>query len=56
MPHPKEGESKKEFISRCIPILIHEGRESDQAAAICYSLWERRNLKTTKIIKKVLTK
>lgn len=39
---PKEGESESEFISRCIPVLIGEGKEQEQAAAICYSYWEDR--------------
>ena len=45
MPRPGEGESKKSFIGRCIPILMDEGKVKDnkQAAAICYSYWEKRN-------------
>ena len=44
MPVPKKGENKKDFISRCIPIVINEGTtdDSSQAAAICYSIWERK--------------
>ena len=37
---PTGGESKDAFISRCIPVLIKEGKPEDQAAAICYSSWE----------------
>ena len=37
---PTAGESKDEFISRCIPIVKKEGKKDDQAAAICYSYWE----------------
>ena len=40
MPKPKEGESKEDFMERCIPILIDEGKNQDQAMAICYSIWE----------------
>ena len=40
MPKPKEGESKEDFMKRCIPILVDEGKNSDQAIAICYSIWE----------------
>lgn len=36
----KTGESKDEFISRCISIEIKDGRPEDQAAAICYAKWE----------------
>jgi len=45
MPTPKAGESQKDFVSRCIPIVMDEGTAKDnkQAAAICYSMWRRRN-------------
>ena len=39
---PTPGEDKDEFISRCIPVVIDEGYEEDQAAAICYSYWENK--------------
>jgi hypothetical protein len=48
MPSPRSGEIQKDFVSRCIPIVIEEGTAKDakQAAAICYSMW--RNRKKTK--------
>ena len=36
---PRAGETEDEFISRCIPVVIGEGKDQDQAAAICYSYW-----------------
>jgi hypothetical protein len=36
---PEAGESENDFIGRCIPVVIGEGYEQDQAAAICYSYW-----------------
>lgn len=44
MPNPSEGESKKEFVSRCIKETMNDGKAKDvkQAAAICYSKWERK--------------
>lgn len=39
---PQAGESQDEFIGRCIPKLIGEGYEQDQASAICYSTWRER--------------
>lgn len=30
------GETKEDYVSRCIPVLIGEGYDQDQAAAICY--------------------
>jgi len=43
MPKPTEGESQKDFVSRCIPIVMDEGTAGDnkQAAAICYSIWKK---------------
>lgn len=43
MPKPNKGESKKDFISRCIPMLIKEGKEQDQAVAVCSSIWEEKD-------------
>ena len=39
---PGAKESEEEFISRCIPYMIGEGMEQEQAAAVCYSKWEIR--------------
>jgi hypothetical protein len=36
---PGAKETEEEFISRCIPVMIGEGMEQDQAAAVCYSKW-----------------
>ncbi len=42
MPKPHKGEDKKDFISRCIPIVIEDGTAKDQkqAVAICNSIWK----------------
>ena len=37
---PTKGEHKDEFIPRCISYVINEGKETEQAVAICNSLWE----------------
>lgn len=39
---PKDGESKDDFIGRCISIEVGNGIEQDQAAAICYSKWDKK--------------
>jgi hypothetical protein len=39
---PKSGESKDEFVSRCIGVEINAGKPEDQAAAICYAKWENK--------------
>jgi len=45
IPSVKPGESQKEFVSRCIPYLIHEGKHPNTpkgrkaAAGECYGIW-----------------
>ena len=43
IPVPNKGESEKDFIKRCIPYVIKEGKEADQASAICHSIWKRKH-------------
>jgi hypothetical protein len=56
MPTPNKGESKSDFISRCIPYVIREGTtdDSSQAAAICHSIWkkskEKNNMKGERVL------
>ena len=37
---PVAGESEDEFVGRCIPELMKEGYDQEQATAICYSYWK----------------
>lgn len=39
---PSKGEHETDFIPRCIEYVIGEGKDPEQAAAICYSKWENR--------------
>ena len=39
---PGAKESEEEFIGRCIPYMVKEGMEQDQAAAVCYSKWREK--------------
>ena len=43
MPTPRAGESKDDFIERCIPVVLEDGTadDSDQAVAVCNSMWEQ---------------
>ena len=43
MPKPRKNESKDDFMKRCIPEVVGEGKPQDQAVAICANLWENRN-------------
>jgi hypothetical protein len=37
--NPSKGEHKTEFLPRCISYVINEGKETEQAVAICNSIW-----------------
>lgn len=39
--NPNSGEKKDDFIPRCISYVVNEGKDTDQAVAICNSLWEQ---------------
>lgn len=41
MPHPEIRETEKDFLHRCIPELIHEGRPRSQSIAVCFSIYRR---------------
>lgn len=43
MSEPKAGQTKDEFISQCISVLIDEGYENEQASAICFNKWELKS-------------
>lgn len=42
MPKPKAGESEQDYISRCIPMVMKEGKTQEQAAGQCYGMWRGR--------------
>jgi len=53
----KKGESENDFISRCIGEEIGAGYEQSQAAAICYSYWDKENMsKITDMSTKVMAR
>jgi hypothetical protein len=39
---PGPNEKEEDFIPRCIEYLINEGKDNEQAVAICYSMWEQK--------------
>jgi hypothetical protein len=56
MPKPRPNEQKEDYISRCIPVVINEGKSREQAYAICQGMWEDRNMSAyEKIIKEYKT-
>ena len=54
---PNKGEREEEFISRCIGEEVGAGYEQSQAAAICYSYWDKDKMsKITDTTSKVMAK
>ena len=47
MPTPHKGEKRKEFMERCVPEVIAEGKNAAQAVAQCSSMFANRK-KTAK--------
>lgn len=45
MPEPTAGETESEWMERCVPVLINEGRDEDQAVAICLDMWRTKEAK-----------
>lgn len=41
MPKPRKGESKNDFVGRCISDVVGEGKDRDQAIAQCLGIWEQ---------------
>jgi len=41
MPKPRPNETKDDYISRCVGVLINEGKQQNQAVAICNSMYEQ---------------
>lgn len=40
---PRQGESQSDFMGRCVPVFIDEGRPQKQAVAICYDMWRKKH-------------
>lgn len=40
MPKPKKTESKKDYIARAIPMMIHEGRPLKEAQGRAFGFWD----------------
>jgi hypothetical protein len=39
---PSSGESQSDFMGRCVPVLIDEGKDQDQAVAVCISMYDQK--------------
>ena len=54
MPEPKAGESQNDFIARCVPAVMDEGKTQDQALGKCYGIWRQSKKKSLIDISKQL--
>jgi len=50
MPTPRKGESRDDYLKRCIPIVLNEGevKSVEHAAGKCggmYDHWKEKNVK-----------
>ena len=54
MPKPKAGETRKDFMMRCIPEVIKEGKKRNQAIAICSSYYEKKDTWHTSSIDRII--
>ena len=41
MPTPKPNESEKDYVSRCIPMVMGEGKTQEQAVGQCYGMYRQ---------------
>jgi len=39
MPTPNPNESEKDYVARCIPVVMKEGKTQEQAAGQCYGMY-----------------
>ena len=55
MPNPKKFKNEKEWMSACMPMLLHvEKKKRDQAIAQCLSIWRQRKKKARRIVDKYI--
>lgn len=41
MPTPKPGETQNQWMGRCVPYVMQEGKKAEQAVAQCLSMWKQ---------------
>lgn len=51
-PTPQSGEDQGSFITRCIPIVMEEGLDQQQAVGKCFGIWS--SAKKDKIVKTIV--
>jgi hypothetical protein len=50
MPEIKKGETREQFMGRCIPIRHkeHPTEKNEQSVAVCFSMWRKAHPKDKK--------
>ncbi len=43
MPNPNDFTDDKEWMNACIPVMVGEGKDQDQAVAACQNMWQMKN-------------
>lgn len=43
MPEPKEYDSESDWMEVCVPKMMGEGKDNDQAVAACMSMWKDKD-------------
>ena len=46
MPEVRKGESSQDYVSRCIPRVMAEGKTKEQAAGQCYGMLREKRGRT----------
>lgn len=46
MPNPMDYDDKDEWMKACVPKMMDEGKDNDQAVAACMNMWEERGGKS----------
>src|SRR5688572_936963 len=44
MPDPSSYDNEDEWMEACVPTMVDEGRDQDQAVAACLNMWRERAL------------
>lgn len=52
MPNPKAGESKNDFIQRCVSFVMKEGKTQEQALGMCYGIWNSNKTASKERVRK----
>jgi len=52
MPEPMMDEDKDKFMERCVPMMMEEGMENDQAVAACMRKFEDKGKNYLKTLAK----